>query len=327
MSLFEVEGLRIAVQSGERWATAVADASFSVAAGEVLALVGESGAGKSLMAMGAINLLRAGSRVEDCKTVFDGHHLQGLTDEEWRNLVGTGIGTIFQDPIGAWDPLLTIGEQSGEVLEEHTGLSDEEIQRRVFEALGEVKLPKTRKFLSFPYQMSRGEAQRAMLASVLLSKPKLLIADEPVTGLDATVARAVLDLMNDLRRERGMAMILITHDLGAVAGMADRIAVVYGGAIVEEGPVHDIFHNPLHPYTEGLLGSIPWMGITGDRLRPIEGDPPDLTELPPYCSFAKRCPYVEPTCRADIPTRDWMGDRSVRCFRAGVLELRGVGRE
>ena len=301
--LFEVEGLRVGIRSGERWATAVADASFSVAPGEVLALVGESAAGKSLMAMGSVNLLRAGSRVEAGKTTFDGHDLAGLPEEEWREVVGTGIGTIFQDPIGAFDPILTIGEQSGEVLEEHTELTDQEIQQRVFDALGEVKLPKTRKFLSFPYQMSRGEAQRAMLASVLLSKPKLLIADEPVTGLDVTVARAVLDLIDDLRKKRGMAMVLVTHDLGVVAGMADRVAVVYGGAIVEDGPTSDVFRNPLHPYTEGLLGSIPWLRMTGERLRPIEGDAPDLAHLPTFCAFAPRCPYVEARCRSDIPGR------------------------
>ena len=322
--LFEVRGLDISVRVNKEWKRAVTGASFSVQEGEVLALVGESGAGKSLMAVGSVNLLSAGAQVDGGETYFAGHLLQRLDDADWRSLVGTGIGVIFQDPIASFDPLDQIGAQSGEVLEEHYQLTRAEIQERVLDALGEVKLPKRRGFQAYAHQMSRGQAQRAMLASALLSAPRLLIADEPVTGLDATVARAVLTLIDDMRKQRGMAMIMVTHDLGAVAGSADRVAVVYGGAIVEEGPVEQVFKAPLHPYTEGLLGSIPWVGVS--RLRPIEGSAPLITDLPEGCVFAPRCPYVEDRCLAAMPPVDVIDGSRVRCRRARDLDLRGVGR-
>ncbi len=312
----------MSVYSRAAWHTAVSDVSFSVAPGEALALVGESGSGKSLIAMGSVNLLRQGSRVDDGESRFEGHLLSDLEDADWRTLVGTGVGALFQDPIGSWDPLESIGDQSGEVLEEHYELSRAEVTERVLDALGQVKLPKRRKFLSFPHQMSRGEAQRAMLAAVLLSSPRLLIADEPVTGHDVTVARAILALSDDMRRRRDMAMVLVTHDLGVVAGYADRVAVVYGGAIVEEGPVGEIFRSPRHPYTEGLLGSIPWPGV--DRLRPIPGDTPEIIDLPHGCPFAPRCRHARPQCTEALPEPQTVGVTEVRCIRAAELELRGV---
>lgn len=320
--LLDVQGLSVSVRSAGEWHQVISDVSFSVAPGEALALVGESGSGKSLIAMGAVNLLRTGSQVDEGKTYFEGRPMADLEDGDWRTLVGTGVGALFQDPIGAWDPLESIGAQSGEVLEEHYGLTQQEVQQRVLDALGEVKLPKQRKFLSFPHQISRGEAQRAMLASVLLSSPRILIADEPVTGLDVTVARAVLALVDDMRRERDMAMVLVTHDLGVVAGYADRVAVVYGGKIVEEGPVGEVFKSPKHPYTEGLLGSIPWPGAT--RLTAIPGDAPDIIYLPDGCTFAPRCIYVQDRCRLAMPEPEPIGPNEVRCYRATELELRGV---
>ncbi|MEE8331570.1 MAG: ABC transporter ATP-binding protein [Acidimicrobiia bacterium] len=322
MALFEVKDLTVDVRVGEEWMPALHGASFSVNAGEVLALVGESGSGKSLMAVGSVDLLRSGAKVTGGETLFDGKDLHNISEDAWRELVGLGIGVLFQDPIGSWDPTMAIGAQSGEALGEHLGLTREEIEHRVFEALGEVQLPQRRRFMrAFSYEVSRGEAQRAILASALLSEPRLLIADEPLSGLDATVAAAVLSIIEDLRRKRGMAMIIVTHDLGIVAGVANRVAVVYGGRIIEEGSVDEIFHSPKHPYTEGLLGSLPAMGR---RLEPIEGDADDISFVPDWCAFAARCKYAISNCCDSVPDLKRQGTGAVRCIRSHELELRGV---
>ncbi|NQV04968.1 ABC transporter ATP-binding protein, partial [bacterium] len=298
-------------------------ATFSVAKGEVLALVGESSSGKSLIAMGAIDLLSPGARVVGGTTTFEGQVLQDLDDTDWGRLVGMGIGVMLQDAIGAWDPIDPFGPQSGEVLEEHGGLTEEEISRRVMDALGEVGLNKKRTFSAYAHVVSRGQAQRAMLAAALITAPRLLIADEPLSGLDVTTARAVLTLIDDLRRARGMSMILVTHDLATVASVADRVAVIYGGRIVEQGLVDDIFSSPQHPYTEGLLGSIP--GLSLERLRPIRGEAPDLVEAQKWgCAFAPRCDYALDSCFRDRPPDVVIGSTTTTCALAGELVLRGV---
>ncbi len=338
---------------GPGWIEAVPGISFSVTPGEVLAFVGESGSGKTLTLMGALGLLSRGAKVVGGQVTFMGHRLDlsaspaergkkssfwqrrkqkrrekafmgESLDKEWRTLMGTEIGILFQDPIGAWDPAEVVGRQTGEVLEAHTDLSDDEIATRVLDALGEVRLPGAGKYLSFRHQLSRGEAQRAMLAAALIKTPSLLIADEPVTGLDAPVARAILDLIRDMQRERGLAMVFITHDLSTVAAIADRVAVVYGGQIIEEGPVDAIYHAPTHPYTDGLLGSIPWPN--GSRLRPIEGTPPRLVDVVrTRCSFAERCPHRAPACLEEQPPLVAVGDSWSACLRARELDLPGVG--
>jgi oligopeptide/dipeptide ABC transporter ATP-binding protein len=217
-----------------------------------------------------------------------------------------------------------IGEQSGEVLEAHTDMALGEIEERVRELLGEVKLPSQRKFSSFAGELSRGEAQRAMLAAALVKGPSLLIADEPFSGLDPPVAQGISDLIRNMQRRRGMAMVMVNHNLAQVASLADRLAVMYGGRIVEEAPVGTIYRTPRHPYTEGLLGSIPWPGV--ERLRPIGGEIPRLIEMTPAeCSFADRCPYVEDRCRAAVPPLEAVeGGGRVACRRFDELDLRGV---
>ncbi len=320
--LFSVEDLSVEIYSHGEWQRVIDGAAFSVAPGEVLGIVGESASGKSLMAMGAVNLLSSGARVVSAQTSFAGIRLNELPDVAWQRLVGLGIGVLFQDPIAAWDPTMVIGEQSAEVLEEHTDMGRDEIRHRVLDALGDVRLPKAARYISFAGEMSRGEAQRAMLAAALLTGPQLLIADEPLSGLDPTIGRAVMELIMDMCRRRGMAMILVTHDLGVIAGTADRVAVVYGGRIVEEAPVDQIFRAPLHPYTEGLLGSLPW--ARSERLRPIPGDPPELVFLPPGCPFAPRCRYAEPRCVRELPEPIEIGPARVRCLRAWDLDLKGV---
>jgi oligopeptide transport system ATP-binding protein len=322
--LFSVEGLEVVLRFRDgRLVKAVDGASFRVDAGEALALVGESGSGKSLIAMGAVDLLPAGAAVLGGRTTFEGKVLQDLGAADWRRLVGMGIGILLQDAIGSWDPIEMVGPQSGEVLEVHEALGAEEVRRRVLDALGRVRLPRRLNYRSYPHEMSRGQAQRAMLAATLLSMPRLLVADEPLSGLDVTVARAVLALIDDMRRERRMGLVLVTHDLGVVAGVADRVAVVYGGMVVEEGPTASVYRSPRHPYTDGLLGSMP--GLVRGRLRPIAGDPPELWDLPPGCPFAPRCPYAIGECAQGRPAARPVGDSRVACLRAGELALPGIG--
>jgi len=322
--LFTVDGLEVEVRfRGGHRVKAVDGVSLRVGEGETLALVGESGSGKSLIALGAVDLLPPGAEVVAGRTAFQGRVLQDLEAPDWRRLVGMGIGVLFQDALGSWDPIEMIGPQSGEVLEAHETLGAEEVRRRVLDALGRVRLPRRLKYASYAHQLSRGQAQRAMLAAALLSLPRLLIADEPLSGLDVTVGRAVLSLIDDLRRERGMGLLLVTHDLGVVAGVADRVAVVYGGVVVEEAPVAALFRAPRHPYTDGLLGSVP--ALARGRLRPIPGDPPGLGELPHGCPFAPRCAHAVAGCRQERPCLRPVGDSQVACGRAEDLALPGTG--
>jgi len=330
------------------WVEAIREVSFTVSPGEVLAIVGESGSGKTLSVMGSLGLLGPGAKVS-CGTVrFDGQQirptrslerqrsrkwrrkvrkrerfLEELLDDDWRRIMGTEVGVLFQNALGGWNPVEIIGDQAGEALDEHTGLSIAEIQERVLDALGEVQLPSQSKYLSFPNELSRGQAQRAMLAAALVKGPRLLVADEPLTGLDAGVAAAVLKLIRDMQAKRQMAMIFITHDLAQVASLADRVAIMYGGRIVEIGPVEAVFHHPQHPYTEGLLGALPRPGI--NRLTPISGDVPKLTEVPTaQCALVPRCNYAMAVCSQAPPPLVPFGTGDVACFRAEELELRGV---
>lgn len=366
MPLLDVQNLSIAIQDPastdgsifvepygpwlpEGFSRAVTDLSFSIERGEVLGIVGESGAGKSISALGALGLLSAGAVVTGGAVHFDGTRLrptkklekkrsrwwrrnrarkrisfmEELTDDAYREVLGTRIGVLFQDAVASWDPATLIGEQAGEVLDEHTDMTQEEIVDRVLEALGEVQLPKVSKYLSYRHEMSRGQAQRAMIAAALVKGPDLLVADEPLSGLDPPVAAAVLEILRDLKEKRGMAMILITHDLATVASTADRVLVMYGGQIVEEGPVEEIFYRPRHPYTEGLLGSVP--SLARKRLVAIKGTPPRIQDVPAdQCAFALRCNYAEAQCVAARPVLHTVGASEVACFRSSELQLLGV---
>lgn len=331
------------------WVRVVSDISFSVAPGEVLAIVGESGAGKSITALGALGLLGPGAKVVDGTVNYDGTQLrptarlakkrarwwrrsrdrkrlpfmEELLDDGYREVLGTRIGVLFQDAIASWEPTAVIGEQAGEVLAEHTEMSRDEIVDRVLAALGEVQLPKVNKYLSWRHELSRGQAQRAMIAAALVKGPDLLVADEPLSGLDGPVAAAVLDILRDLKTRRGMAMILITHDLATVAATADRVMVMYGGQIVEHGPVDEIFYRPKHPYTEGLLGSVP--SVAQKRLVSIAGTPPRIQDVPSdSCAFAPRCAYAKEVCWGGRPALGRVGGAMAACFRASEIELSGV---
>ena len=328
---------------GEGWVPAIHGVSLAVRPGEVIALVGESGMGKSLAILAALGLASPGARVTGGEVRFAGERFDAwrrtdertarrrrrramheLDDPGYVRIMGTEIGIIFQDAVAAWDPAYLVGQQSGEVLEAHTDMTAAEIERRVLDLLGEVRLPKERKFFSFANELSRGEAQRAMLAAALLKGPSLLVADEPFSGLDPPVAQGIAELIREMQERRGMAMAMVNHNLAQVASLADRLAVMYGGRIVEVAPVEAIFRRPRHPYTEGLLGSIPWPGL--DRLRPIRGEVPRLADMTAAeCPFAGRCTYVEPGCLSEVPATRTVGDRaSVACVRTDELELRGV---
>ena len=339
-------------QVASGWVEILSGVSYAVHEGEVLGIVGESGSGKSLMLMGAFGLLSSGAQVIGGITRYRDHAYQpsrswsGKDDERyrmegekrrvadvsaarraddaWRKLIGVDVGFLFQDPVAAWTPDVGIGEQSGEALAEHTDLTTEQIEERVLDALGEVNLSKSRRlFGAFRHELSRGMAQRAMLAAALTKAPHLLIADEPLTGLDPLVAGGVMELILDLRARRGMAMLFVTHDLAAVARVADRVAVVYGGEIVEQAPVDDIYHRPKHPYTAGLLGSIP--GVTPGRLRPIEGEAPLLVDVDrDRCVFASRCEHATEICRSEAPGLSVAGSAEVRCHHATELDLPGI---
>ncbi len=330
------------------WVEAVNDVSFKVAPGEVLAVVGESGSGKTLTVMGSLGLLGAGAKVSKGTVLFDGaqirpthalerrrkrlwrrkvmkreRFMEESLDDDWRRVMGTEVGVLFQNAIGGWNPVEIIGEQAGEALDEHTQLTLEEIEERVLDALGEVRLPKASKFVAFPNELSRGQAQRAMLAAALVKGPRLLVADEPLTGLDAGVAAAILNLIRQMQKKRKMAMIFITHDLAQVASLASRVAIMYGGRIVEVGDVAEVFGNPQHPYTEGLLGAIPRPGVR--RLRPIAGDVPKITDVPAAeCSLIPRCPYAIDACAVRLPPLVRSESGYVACIRAPELQLHGV---
>jgi len=334
------------------WVEIVPSISFSVQPGEVLALVGESASGKSLALMGGFSLLSPGARVIGGKTRFrevtffpdgsdpsDGSKKSGRRQRKqsrtagtvvadyrnaaWAEAVGTDIGFMFQNPIGSWTPDHVIGAQAGEALAEHSDLSVDEIEARVFDALGEVKLPKSRRlFGAYRHELSRGMAQRAMLAAALTKAPSLLIADEPLNGLDPPVAAAIMDLVRDMQKKRNMAMVIVTHDLAAVASLADRVAVVYGGVIIEEGPVVEIYHRPKHPYTSGLIGSIP--GVRDGRLSFIRGEAPRLVDIDRgECVFADRCDFVSETARPSHPTPVSSEKHSLRVTMPTVADCPG----
>lgn len=326
--------------SSSAWRPAIRGVSFTVSHGEILSIVGESASGKTLSMYATFRLLDPGARATSGTVELFGQRVDAARggevvrksgeskrrrvangDDEWRATLGSRVGFLFQDPIGSWTPQFTIGHQAGEALDEHTDLPADEIERRVRDALGEVKLPK-RGFGAFVSSLSRGEAQRAMLAAAIANVPDLLIADEPLTGLDATSAASVLALLRDMQEKRGMAMVFITHDLALAASFSDRIAIMYGGRLVETAPTHELIRHPRHPYTAGLIGALPMVGR--DRLRPVRGSPPNLWDERRGCSFAPRCDFATDVCE-DVPPSTEVGDAaSVACWLQDELTLPGL---
>jgi oligopeptide/dipeptide ABC transporter ATP-binding protein len=314
--LLKIENLATYFYTDDGVAKAVDGVSLSIAPGETLGLVGESGCGKSVTALSIMRLISHPGRITGGSILFNGRDLTKLSENEMRKIRGNEIAMIFQEPMTSLNPVYTVGDQIAEAIVLHRGKSRAEAKAMAVELLRKVGIPlPERRVNEYPHQMSGGMRQRVMIAMALSCNPKLLIADEPTTALDVTIQAQILELMKELRDDFGMAILIITHDLGVVAEMADRVAVMYAGRVVEEAPVRDIFRRPLHPYTEGLLRSIPRLDQERGRLHVIQGVVPSLLHMPEGCRFAPRCPYAEERCRQTepelLPAED---QRLVRCL-------------
>jgi peptide/nickel transport system ATP-binding protein len=311
--LLRVENLKTHFHTRDGIVRAVDGVSFEVMPGETLAIVGESGCGKSVTSMSILRLLpMPPARIADGRIEFDGRNLLELSEPEMRKVRGNAISMIFQEPMTSLNPVLTIGRQIAEALVLHRGMSQKEATARAIEMLRKVHIPEAeRRITQYPHELSGGMRQRVMIAMALACGPRLLIADEPTTALDVTIQAQILELMRELHRETGAAIILITHDLGVVAEMAQRVVVMYAGRKVEEAPIEELFANPRHPYTRGLLGSMPHLGDsvneTGKRLVEIPGMVPSLRDPAPGCLFAPRCPNVIDRCTRDTPPLEQHG--------------------
>jgi peptide/nickel transport system ATP-binding protein/oligopeptide transport system ATP-binding protein len=326
--LLEVEDLQTSFIVGEgQDVRAVDGVSFTVKAGETLAIVGESGSGKSVTSLSIMRLLpKKVGRISRGTIRLRGKDLVALPEQEMRAVRGNDIGMIFQEPMTSLNPVHTIGTQIAEVVMQHARLGKKQAHQRAIEMLELVGIPEpARRAVQYPHEMSGGMRQRAMIAMALSCEPSVLIADEPTTALDVTIQAQILDLMRNLQAKMGMAIVFITHDLGVVAEMADRVVVMYAGQVVETGTVAEIFTKPLMPYTSGLMQSIPRMGEYEEktRLQTIPGYVPLLTKLPGGCRFRTRCAFAEERCAAAEPPLEVLdGGRSVRCVRWRELDLK-----
>jgi len=300
---------------------AVQDVSFDVMPGQTVGIVGESGCGKSVTAMSLMGLLPPqAARIDGGEILFEGQNLLALRPSRMADLRGNQLAMIFQEPMSALNPVLTIGEQLVEPLIRHLGDSPKAAWTKATALLSEVGLARADSLMnSYPHQLSGGMLQRVMIAMALSCKPKLLIADEPTTALDVTVQAQILTLLREQAQRQQMALMLITHDLGVIAQMADHVVVMYAGKIVEQGPTADVLRNPLHPYTQGLIASRPVPGERRRRLYSIPGQVPDLAALPPYCAFTERCARATDRCREGIPLLAG-NTRQAACFFSGLAQ-------
>jgi len=327
LPLLEVTDLQTTFSMGRRSDVVAVDVvSFAVGAGETLAIVGESGSGKSVTSLSIMRLLPAGvGRVSRGSIQLRGRELTTLSEAEMRAVRGKDIGMIFQEPMTSLNPVHTIGHQIAEVVMRHEGLPRRTAHERSVDLLQLVGIPEPRRRAdNYPHQMSGGMRQRAMIAMALACEPSLLIADEPTTALDVTIQAQILDLMKTLQDKLGMAIVFITHDLGVVAEVADRVVVMYAGQVVETGPVADIFERPRMPYTAGLMNSIPRLGSSRQRgrLQTIPGQVPALSRLPAGCRFSTRCAHAEARCTTSMPALEpALPGREVRCLRWDELHL------
>ena len=315
--LLSVEDLHVRFWTRRGTVHAVNGISFDIAPGETLGIVGESGCGKSVTSLAILGLLARNGRVESGHAIFEGRDLIRQSDRALRRIRGREIAMIFQDPMTSLNPVLTIGRQIREALETHFGMDRKQADATAAEALDRVGIPSAKERIrDYPHQFSGGMRQRAMIAMALACRPKLLIADEPTTALDVTIQAQILRLMRNLKGEFGSAILLITHDLGVVAEMCDSVAVMYAGQIVEQATTMELFTNPKHPYTQGLLASIPRLGKKQDRLHVITGSVPNPLALPPGCAFRPRCPVKAPRSESEIPALKAVGaEHLVACWQ------------
>ncbi|MFJ3199368.1 ABC transporter ATP-binding protein [Streptomyces sp. NPDC086989] len=315
--LLEVRDLHVEFRTRDGVAKAVNGVDYSVDEGETLAVLGESGSGKSVTAQAVMGILDVPpGRIAGGEILFKGRDLLRMKEDERRRIRGAEMAMIFQDALSSLNPVLSVGAQLGEMYEVHRGMSRKDARAKAVELMDRVKIPAAKQRVGdYPHQFSGGMRQRIMIAMALALEPSLIIADEPTTALDVTVQAQVMDLLAELRRELNMGLILITHDLGVVADVADKIAVMYAGRIVESAPVHQIYAAPAHPYTRGLLDSIPRLDQKGQELYAIKGLPPNLLAIPPGCAFNPRCPMAQAVCRTEVPPlADVAPDRASACF-------------
>src|SRR5438876_4910084 len=318
--LLSVRNLKTYFYTDEGVVKAVDGLSYELRKGQTLGIVGESGSGKSVHALSVMRLIpQPPGKIVDGQILFDGTNLLKLPEDEMRKVRGNRIAMIFQEPMTSLNPVLTIGEQIAEAVMLHQGLAKKDAWDRAVEMLEKVKIPLARERVrDYPHQMSGGMRQRVMIAMALACNPAVLIADEPTTALDVTIQAQILELMRELQRRNRMAIILITHDLGVVAEMADEVAVMYAGKVVEHGSADQVFDSPRHPYTQGLLASIPSLAARGRPLTAITGTVPHPLNLPPGCTFAPRCPRAFERCPTAFPARmDQGGGHEVACYLYG----------
>jgi oligopeptide/dipeptide ABC transporter ATP-binding protein len=300
--LLSVEDLGVEFPRNGGSVRAASGVSFALGTGETVALVGESGCGKSATALALFRLVPPPGRIVSGRVVFDGTDLLPLPEEAIRRFRGAGLAWVPQEPGAALNPVLSVGSQIVDVIRAHRALSKREAWAEAVDLLGRVGIPDpAQRAREYPHQYSGGMKQRALVAMALSARPKLLVADEPTTAVDPTLKLGILDLLRSLRDERGLSILLITHDMGAVAALADRVLVMYAGRIVEEAPVQALFDDPRHPYTRGLLASVPRVDLERGLLPSIPGSVPDLAQLPPGCAFHPRCPLAQDACRAAVP--------------------------
>ena len=314
-ALLEVSRLRVEFPGRRGTLLALDDISFSIAPGEILGVVGESGAGKSLTGAAIIGLLEPPGRVAAGEIRFDGRRIDNLPYEEMRKVRGRHIGAIFQDPLTSLNPLYTIGRQLVETIQAHLPVGADEARARAIRLLEETGIQAAEQRIDqYPHQFSGGMRQRVVIALALAAQPKLIVADEPTTALDVSIQAQIISLLKRVCKEHGAAVMLVTHDMGVIAETCDRVAVMYAGRIAEIGPVHDVIHAPAHPYTAGLMGSIPAMDEDRERLLQIDGAMPRLTAIPRGCAFNPRCPRVFERCRVERPDLLPAGNTRAACW-------------
>ncbi|MFC4276221.1 ABC transporter ATP-binding protein [Achromobacter aloeverae] len=316
-AVLELRDLRTEFRIGGAWHAAVRDVSLSVRRNETLAVVGESGSGKSVTALSILRLLPAtGARHAGGRILLEGRDLATLPEKEMSRLRGDAMAMIFQEPMTSLNPTMRVGEQIAEAIRQHRDVSWKEARAEALQALEEVKIPAAAsRYDDYPHQFSGGMRQRVMIAMALACKPKVLLADEPTTALDVTIQAQILSLLADLKTARGMAVVFITHNLGVVAQIADRVAVMYAGEVVETADVDTLFAYPTHPYTEALLRAMPRVDTDAESLDPIAGSVPAITAIPPGCAYAPRCPLRQAACEASRPAlNDIGGEHGVRCL-------------
>ena len=313
--LLEVSHLKVEFPGRRGTLVALDDISFEIAPGEILGVVGESGAGKSLTGAAIIGLLDPPGRIAAGEVRFDGRRIDNLPYEEMRKVRGRQIGAIFQDPLTSLNPLYTIGRQLTETIQTHLPMSEADARARAIRLLEETGIQAAAQRIDqYPHQFSGGMRQRVVIALALAAEPRLIVADEPTTALDVSIQAQIIQLLKRLCREHGAAVMLVTHDMGVIAETCDRVAVMYAGRIVEIGPVHDVIHSSKHPYTTGLMGSIPAMDEHRERLLQIDGAMPRLTAIPRGCAFNPRCPQVFDRCRVERPDLIPAGASRAACW-------------